>query len=86
MTPTILHLPISRTLLDEKRTLLAAAGFPIPADSGSLTFKGIDFTYFYDGTTLTLTITKKPNLMPMGLIKSQLAKWMGVQPVEEEKV
>lgn len=84
MTPTTLHLPIPRAILDEKRLILAAAGFSLPNDSGTGTFRGIDFTYSYSDptSTLTLTITKKPNLMPMGMIKRQLAKWVGVEPVE----
>lgn len=82
---TILHIPIPRPLLDEKRTLLASHGFHFPGDSGSGSFRGIEFDYQYNGTHLILTITKKPNLMPMGLIKSTLGKWVGVAPQETTK-
>ena len=82
---TVLHIPIPRTLLDEKRALLAHHGFHFPGDHGSGSFKGIEFDYLYNGTHLVLTITKKPSLMPMGLIKSTLGKWVGVVPTEKQE-
>jgi hypothetical protein len=83
MTPTILHIPIPRSILDEKRTLLASHGFHFPGDSGSGSFRGIEFTYLYNGTHLVLTITKKPNLMPLSVIRATLATWVGVMPQEK---
>lgn len=83
MTPTILHIPIPRPLLDEKRTLLASHGFHFPGDSGTGSFRGIEFDYSYNGTHLILTITKKPTLIPMSLVKSRLADWTGVTPQEK---
>lgn len=82
---TVLHIPIPREVLDQKRALLAANGFHFPGDTGSGGFKGIEFDYTYNGTHLILTITKKPSLIPMSLVKSKLAQWTGVTPVETEK-
>lgn len=82
---TILHIPIPRPLLDEKRTLLASHGFHFPGNTGSGSFKGIEFDYTYNGTHLILTITKKPSLMPLTLIKAKLAQWSGVIPEETSK-
>ena len=82
---TILHIPIPRPLLNEKRALLASHGFHFPGDSGSGSFRGIEFDYLYNGTHLVLTITKKPSLIPMGLIKSKLSQWVGVTPQETTK-
>lgn len=79
---TILHIPIPRPLLDEKRTLLASHGFHFPGDSGSGSFRGIEFTYSYVNEILTLTITKKSVLIPMSLVKSKLAQWTGIVPQE----
>ncbi len=83
MTPTILHIPIPRPILDEKRALLASHGFHFPNDSGSGSFRGIEFDYRYDGTHLILTITKKSALLPMSVIKSTLGTWVGVTPQEK---
>jgi hypothetical protein len=80
---TVLHIPIPRAILDEKRTLLASHGFSFPGDSGSGSFKGIEFDYTYNGTHLSLTITKKSILIPMSLVKSKLADWTGVTPQEK---
>lgn len=82
---TVLHIPIPRPILDEKRALLASHGFHFPGDSGSGSFKGIEFDYSYNGTHLVLTITKKSAFIPMGLVKSKLAQWTGVTPVETTK-
>ena len=82
---TVLHIPIPRATLDEKRALLASHGFHFPGDTGAGAFKGIEFDYMYNGTHLVLTITKKPSLIPMGLVKSKLAQWTGVTPVETTK-
>ncbi len=79
---TVLHIPIPRATLDEKRALLASHGFHFPGDSGSGSFKGIEFDYSYNGTHLALTITKKSAFIPMGLVKSKLAQWTGITPVE----
>ena len=82
---TVLHIPIPRSTLDEKRALLASHGFHFPGDTGSGAFKGIEFDYTYNGTHLILTITKKSPFIPMGLVKSKLAQWTGVQPIETTK-
>ena len=82
---TILHIPIPRPLLDEKRFLLASHGFSFPGDTGHGSFRGIEFDYEYNGTHLILTITKKPTLIPLSLVKSKLAQWTGVTPVETTK-
>lgn len=82
---TVLHIPIPRPLLDEKRALLASHGFHFPGDTGKGAFKGIEFDYTYNGTHLVLTITKKSMLIPMALVKSKLAEWTGVAPVETTK-
>lgn len=83
MIPTIIHLPIPESILQEKRILLASHGFHFPGNSGSGSFKGIEFDYRYDGTHLILTITKKPTLIPLSLIKSKLAMYMGVVPQQD---
>lgn len=82
---TVLHIPIPRATLDEKRALLASHGFYFPEDSGSGSFKGIEFDYTYNGTHLILTITKKSVFIPLALVKSKLAQWTGVTPVETTK-
>lgn len=83
MTPTILQIPIPQSLLIEKRALLASHGFHFPGDCGSGSFKGVEFTYTYNGTHLTLTITKKPSLVPLSIIKSKIQEWVGIT-VEEK--
>jgi hypothetical protein len=85
MNPTILHIPIPQNLLDEKRALLASHGFHFPGNTGSGSCYGIEFDYTYNGTHLILTITKKPSLMPLALIKAKLAQWSGVVPQETNK-
>ena len=82
---TVLHIPILRTTLDEKRALLASHGFSFPGDSGHGSFRGIEFDYIYDGTHLMLTITKKSMLIPLALVKSKLAEWTGVVPQEKNE-
>lgn len=80
---TVLHIPIPRATLDEKRALLASHGFHFPGDTGTGAFRGIEFDYTYNGTHLILTITKKSMLIPMSLVKSKLAEWTGVIPQEK---
>lgn len=80
---TILHIPIPRALLDEKRAFLATHGFHFPGDSGSGAFRGIEFNYRYNGTHLILEITKKSPFIPLSLIKSKLAVWTGYTPQEK---
>lgn len=81
----VLHIPIPRPLLDEKRALLASHGFHFPGDTGSGSFREIEFDYEYNGTHLILTITKKSMLIPMSLVKSKLAEWTGVVPQEKDQ-
>jgi hypothetical protein len=81
--PTIIHLPIPESLLQEKRTLLALHGFHFPGNEGSGSFKGIEFTYSYSPGTLTLTITKKPTLIPLSMIVHKLATFTGVTPKQD---
>lgn len=81
---TVLHIPIPRATLDAKRALLAHHGFHFPGDTGSGSFKGIEFDYTYNGTHLILTITKKSPFIPMALVKSKLADWTGVTPQEKD--
>lgn len=83
MTPTILHIPIPRQILDEKRALLASHGFHFPGDTGKGSFKGIEFDYEYNGTHLILSITKKSPFIPITLVKAKLAQWTGVIPQEK---
>jgi hypothetical protein len=80
---TVLHIPISRATLDEKRALLASHGFYFLGDTGKGVLKGIEFDYTYNGTHLVLTITKKSILIPMSLVKSKLAEWTGVIPQDK---
>lgn len=82
-TNTILQIPIPQTLLNEKRALLAIHGFHFPGNSGSGAFKGIEFLYAYDGTHLILTITKKPTLIPLSMVKSKIQEWVGVSVQEK---
>lgn len=80
--PTILYIPIPETLLNEKRSLLSSHGFHFPGNSGSGSFKGVEFDYLYNGTHLILTITKKPSLIPLSLVKYKLASFIGIVPIE----
>jgi hypothetical protein len=61
------------------RTKLLETGITLPSDSqGVLSFKGIELKYRYDGAKLTLSILKRPMLIPASLIWEQVDKWVGV--------
>jgi hypothetical protein len=77
---TVLKIPIPESVLTEKRALLAAHGFTFPGNSGKGSFKAIEFDYSYSGGILTLTITKKPALIPMSIVKSKIEQWVGIVP------
>lgn len=81
---TILQIPIPQAVLDEKRALLATHGFHFPGNTGSGSFNGIKFDYHYDGTHLTLTVTKKSAFIPMALVKMKIQEWTGVEVQEKE--
>lgn len=82
-TNTILYIPIARDLLTEKRELLAKHGFTFPGDSGHGSFRGVEFTYEYNGKHLILDI-KKNTFVPLSFIKSRLTAWAEVIPQEKK--
>lgn len=63
---------------DALRTKLLDLGITLPSGAdGVLSYNGIELKYRYDGSAaLTLTVMKKPMLVPSSLIWEQVDKWI----------
>ena len=55
---------------------LAAYGVNLTGTSGTLTREGITARYNYANNLLTIEVIKKPALLPMSLIESQLRAYI----------
>jgi hypothetical protein len=74
----VLIIPINREQLELRRLELAKNGIILTGDSGSFEALGVEISYFYDdANTLTLTVGKKPVLMPWGPLLQQIKEWFG---------
>ena len=62
----------AEAVLHEARLRMAQNGGTFEGDAASGTFvvKGVQGNYEIQGTTLIVTVTKKPFLIPMGLVES----------------
>lgn len=64
---------------DALRTKLLQSGITLPSGSdGTISQHGIELKYHYDGKTLTLTVQKKPFLIPAAMIWKTVDEWVGV--------
>jgi hypothetical protein len=69
--------PLNLTQFAALRLKLLGNGITLPSDSqGVLSFKGIELKYAYDGAKLTLSILKRPMLIPPSMIWEQVDKWV----------
>ena len=69
--------PLTTQQFNALRTHLLLSGIQIPSDGqGIIAFKGIQLKYNYDGTTLTLSILKRPMLISPTLIWGQIDQWL----------
>lgn len=60
------------------RTRLMELGVTLPAESdGVISHSGIELKYHYDGAVLTLSVQKRPMLLPVSFIWTQVDKWIG---------
>ncbi|QHN04409.1 hypothetical protein FTO74_14330 [Granulicella sp. WH15] len=59
------------TLLHEKYDVV------VSGDEGTIEHSGVTATYSYDGTALTLAITKKPWYVSEGYVEGQILAWFG---------
>jgi hypothetical protein len=68
---------LTPTQFNALRSKLLLQGIQLPSDSqGVLSFKGIELKYNYDGAKLTLSVLKKPFLIPESLIWGEVDKWV----------
>ena len=70
---------LTPTQFNALRSKLLSQGIQLPSDSqGVLSFKRIELKYNYDGAKLTLSILKRPMLIPASMIWEQVDKWVGI--------
>jgi hypothetical protein len=70
---------LTATQFNALRAKLLSQGIQLPSDSqGVLSFKGIELKYNYNGSKLTLSVLKKPFLIPESLIWGEVDKWVGI--------
>lgn len=65
---------VTRERLEEARKRLSEAGFPIVGDKGEVSQKGFRVGYEFVNGKLTLTLLKKPFLVPASMVRNEVRK------------
>lgn len=74
-----LRFALTHDQIHSVRTRLHSAGVPLTQDKGTIQAKGITAEYEYNPATcyLTLRITKRPVLLPEGLVRAKVEEFLG---------
>lgn len=72
----MVEVPLSEEQFAAAAQRLAAYGFNLTGRSGTLTREGITARYNYANDLLTIEIVKRPALLPLALIESQLRSYI----------
>lgn len=83
MKEETIRFSVTREKLEEARFRLASSGFDINGDVGYTEHKGFGVRYVYCENVLTLTLTKKPMLVPVSMVRKALIKKMLEEGVSE---
>ena len=71
--------PLTLAGFNALRTKLLAMGVTLPSGlDGMLSHDGVILKYHYDGSTLTLSIQKKPFYIPASMIWGEVDGWLPV--------
>lgn len=72
----MVEVPLTEAQFAAAGQRLAAYGVSLTAPSGTLTREGITARYTYANNLLTIEVIKKPALLPVSLIESQLRNYI----------
>lgn len=74
-----LKFSLTESQIQSVRAHLNSAGVPLTGNSGTIQAKGITAEYEYDSQSeyLTFKITKRPTLLPEGLVRAKVEEWLG---------
>lgn len=75
-----LTFPLTPEQYELRKNDLIAQGILIAGNSGEIEYKGVTVGYEYNGTSLTVTIEKKPWYDPESAVESAITGWFA-QPL-----
>ena len=72
----MIEVPLTEAQFAAASRRLASYGVDLSARSGELSQKGVTARYNYANELLTIEVIKKPALMPLSLIESQMRSYI----------